>query len=127
MRKLTIILSLILLSWCCGAKVYASAPRCAASHTTQTEIDTPVTDELRCEREYNSDLGLPHSAAEMAPIQTTSVRTSSTLEKLGVKCGICCGRDGYKIDCLPEFTHNLLLAGADAVDYYVYRLRRLLI
>ncbi|MEG1672968.1 MAG: hypothetical protein RRZ83_01450 [Alistipes sp.] len=127
MRRLTIILCVILLSWCCGAKASVAEPCHTTTCSAQIGIDASTSNELRCEREYNSDLHLPRPLAEMEPVRTLSLRLLSNPERMGVKCGIPVGREGCNVDCLPEFTHNVLLAGGDAVDYYIYRLRRLLI
>lgn len=127
MRKIAVILLSLLLGSICGTEAFAGSLSEEAACPVQVGFDSPVREELRCEKEYNSDLGVPRPAAEVEPVRTLSVRTLSCPERQGVKCGVSCGREGYTVNCLPEFTINLLLAGDDSVDYYVYRLRRLLI
>lgn len=127
MRKIAVILLSLLLGSICGTEACAGSLCGQTVCPVQISFDSPVREELRCEKEYNSDLGVPRPAAEVEPVRTLFVRTISCPERQGVKCGVSCGHEGYTVNCLPEFTINLLLAGDDSVDFYVYRLRRLLI
>ena len=121
MRKIAIILSGLL---CClfyetGGR---GIPASVAEHAAVTiSVDRASHDQWRCEREYNADLNLPRVAGEVspAPVVPVSQRGGS---------GTGQNADRFAANRFEsEFKSSDLSVGLHAVDYYVYRLRRLII
>lgn len=85
-------------------------------------------DQWRCEREYNADLNLPRVAGEVspAPVVPVSQRGGSGTGQNADR--FAAGRfEAGVVKVTSEFKSSDLSVGLHAVDYYVYRLRRLII
>ena len=110
MRKIAIILSGLL---------------CCLFYET---VDRASRDQWRCEREYNADLNLPRVAGEVspAPVVPVSQRGGSGTGQNADR--FAAGRfEAGVVKVTSEFKSSDLSVGLHAVDYYVYRLRRLII
>lgn len=86
-------------------------------------------DQWRCERSYNSDLNQPRVLRVAEAEQSVpSFRHSGPdrAERPVLRCAASCGGTGVA-KLTAEFQSSDLSAGLHAVDYYVYRLRRLII
>lgn len=106
---------------------WACVPETAAVLT----IDQASNDEWRCERTYNSDLGVPRICGEVsAPAAVpTSLRTAAS-ESARTYARCLSGRhdapaSGLAFNCFAQSFD--LSVGVHPVDHYVYRLRRLII
>lgn len=105
----------------CVAKPVRTAVFCAAG---------PQADQWQCERVCNSDLNQPGllRAAEACPVAPLfrpggpgcSARTAA-------RCLAACGYGTGVARLTSTFRSSDLSVGTHAVDYYVYRLRRLII
>ncbi len=89
-------------------------------------------DEWQCERMYNSDLNhQPRVLREAEACPTTpSFRLGGQqvlAERAAVRCAVSCGCGTGVARLTSAFQSSDLSAGLHAVDYYVYRLRRLII
>ena len=123
MRKIAIILSGLL---CClfyetGGR---GIPASVAEHAAVTiSVDRASHDQWRCEREYNADLNLPRVAGEVSPAPVVPVS-----QRGGSETGQNADRFAAGVvKVTSEFKSSDLSVGLHAVDYYVYRLRRLII
>lgn len=130
MRKL----GFILLALICCLTVAAGGGESAASHTVQMAvltIDRTAADEWRCERICNSDLNLPRAVREVTPPQASApapLRVSlsdAARASLRHAAGLCAAA-GYLKET-PVFHVPIRFSGPRVADYYVYRLRRLII
>ena len=122
MRKIAIILSGLL---CClfyetGGR---GIPASVAEHAAVTiSVDRASHDQWRCEREYNADLNLPRVAGEVSPAPVVPVSQRGGSDRFAAnrfEAGV--------VKVTSEFKSSDLSVGLHAVDYYVYRLRRLII
>lgn len=85
-------------------------------------------DRLRCQREYNSDLNLPRPAPDVHPQSVTLPQLRNANPVSGRKAQhLAAARDAGLLKATCSFVHDLLSAAPHGVDYYVYRLRRLII
>lgn len=85
-------------------------------------------DRLRCEREYNSDLNLPRPAPDVHPQTVTLPQLRNANPVFGRKAQHqAAARDAGLLKETCSFVLDLLSAAPHGVDYYVYRLRRLII
>lgn len=128
MRKLAIILlGLVgcLLFGTDGGDVRVSVVPHAA---VTLSVDRASDDVWRCEREYNADLNLPRVLREVSPAPAMPV-----FQRGGADAEPCADRfaaDRHAagiVKATSEFNSSDLSVGLHAVDYYVYRLRRLII
>lgn len=88
------------------------------------------TDVWQCERAYNSDLNQPQAlrAAETCPAVRLSQRGGPVpAQRAVVRCVASCGCGTGVVKLISVLLSSNLSVGTHAVDYYVYRLRRLLI
>ena len=118
MRKIAIILSGLL---CClfyetGGR---GIPASVAEHAAVT---------ISVDREYNADLNLPRVAGEVspAPVVPVSQRGGSGTGQNADRFAANRFEAGV-VKVTSEFKSSDLSVGLHAVDYYVYRLRRLII
>lgn len=91
-------------------------------------VDRASDDVWRCEREYNANLNLPRVLGEVspAPVVPVSQRGSTDTGKNADR--FAANRyDAGIAKVTSEFKSSDLSVGLHAVDYYVYRLRRLII
>ena len=125
MKKFAYILFLVLcgaLEGTAAAAVRDAVPRSGA----ECAVTSSSEEQWRCEEACNSDLVPPRAAAEVEPVRMLSVWRTPCPERLGVKCGVVCGRAGTKVGCFPEFIFDLRV-GPSATDYYIRRRPRLII
>ena len=127
MRKIAIILSGLL---CCLFYETGSRgiPASVAEHAAVTiSVDRASHDQWRCEREYNADLNLPRVAGEVspAPVVPVSQRGGSGTGQNADRFAANRFEAGV-VKVTSEFKSSDLSVGLHAVDYYVYRLRRLI-
>lgn len=102
MKKFAYILFLVLcgaLEGTAAAAVRDAVPRSGA----ECAVTSSSEEQWRCEEACNSDLVPPRAAAEVEPVRMLSVWRTPCPERLGVKCGVVCGRAGTKVGCFPEF------------------------
>lgn len=85
-------------------------------------------DRLRCEHEYNSDLSLPRPAPDVHPQSVTLPQLRNANPVYGRKAQhMAAARATGLLKTTCSFVRDLLSAAPHGVDYYVYRLRRLII
>lgn len=122
-------LALVLL---CGAE--RGTPRAAdpavGTHLSLTVADS-AADEMSCERSYNSDLNLlTRLASEFVPAQSIvpGIRSGHCAERLSVRHDAAAAGSGGTMCAVSRIRIiQTLFAGVPAVDFYVYRLHRLII
>lgn len=131
MRKIAMVLCVLLVCLLCGPNGNASALHSVAHSAAPSSLvlDRSASEQWLCERKFNSDLGLPRIAAQTSPATLTppALRDARSILRQGVKCGVACGRDGGVVSLVSEYRFIPLCGRASVVDYYVYRLRRLII
>lgn len=139
MRKIAFILALL----CClvgfSNRDALRVHRCAepAAALVGRASDLPVVllssgcadnDRLRCQREYNSDLNLPRPAPDVHPQSVTLPQLRNANPVFGRKAQhLAAARAAGLLKATCSFVRDLLSAVPHGVDYYVYRLRRLII
>lgn len=130
-KTVWIALGAVLLLLCSAGQrtVRAAAP--VAGTNLSLSVADSAADRLSCERTYNSDLNLlTRLASELVPAQSVVP---------GMRAGSCFGRSSVRHDAAAwgnggtmcavsriKFIPTLF-AGVPAVDFYVYRLHRLLV
>lgn len=116
-----------------GANVLATGLRNASVHAPEAKqapcIDRASAAEWLCERTCNSDLNLPRVCADVSaswasPAQSRTAGTQTARASLRRSTARHDAHNGGETSCDQPFD---LSAGPHAVDYYVYRLRRLII
>ena len=128
MRKLAVILlglmACLLLETGSGGMGAASA-----EHASVTlSVDRASGDQWLCEREYNADLNLPRVLGEVSPAPAVPVFQRGRADAGQTADRYAADRcDTGIAKVTSEFKSSDLSAGPHAVDYYVYRLRRLII
>ena len=100
-----------------------------AARTAVLSVGNAPADQWQCERICNSDLNQPRvlreaDASPAAPMfQRGSLHTAA---RAALRCVALCGGTGVA-KLISTYQSNDLSVGPHAVDYYVYRLRRLII
>lgn len=125
MKKIAYLLLVLLAGVLCGTES-GSARAVMTGYGTECVVGSSSEEQWRCEQAYNSDLVLPRTVAEAAPVRTQPARTIGCPERMGIKCGLACGYAGRNVECFPEFTVDLSV-GTDPVEYYIHRRHRLII
>ena len=100
-----------------------------AARTAVLSVGNAPADQWQCERICNSDLNQPRvlRAAHAAPAAPMFQRGSlHTAARAALRCVALCGGTGVA-KLISTYQSNDLSVGPHAVDYYVYRLRRLII
>ena len=100
-----------------------------AARTAVLSVGNAPADQWQCERICNSDLNQPrvHREAEASPAAPMFQRGSlHTAARAALRCVALCGGTGVA-KLISTYQSNDLSVGPHAVDYYVYRLRRLII
>lgn len=91
-------------------------------------VDRASDDIWRCEREYNANLNLPRVPGEISPAQAVPVFQRGSTDAGRNADRFAANRyDAGIAKVTSEFKSSDLSVGLHAVDYYVYRLRRLII
>lgn len=128
MRLLRIFtLGLVLWLLCGAAPQHAVA--CRVVCDAELSEANGYADQLRCERLYNSDFNLTRAFAEVMPQITLRnvVRGVDFVARPGLRTGDVCGSNHGTVCAAGTFGSEGMLVCGPAVDYYVYRLRRLII
>lgn len=115
---------------CCQFFAVEGAPMPNAGaglSTAVITVDRAAADQWSCEREYNSNLNLPRAIGEVVPSVSSPVPVRGVYLPTGRGSlpQDACGADARKAASELESSH--LFAGPRAVDYYIYRMRRLII
>ena len=100
-----------------------------AARTAVLSVGNAPADQWQCERICNSDLNQPRvlREAEASPVAPMFQRGSlHTAARAALRCVALCGGTGVA-KLISTYQSNDLSVGPHAVDYYVYRLRRLII
>ena len=100
-----------------------------AARTAVLSVGNAPADQWQCERICNSDLNQPRvlREAEASPAAPMFQRGSlHTAARAALRCVALCGGTGVA-KLISTYQSNDLSVGPHAVDYYVYRLRRLII
>lgn len=100
-----------------------------AARTAVFSVGNAPADQWQCERICNSDLNQPRvlREAEASPAAPMFQRGSlHTAARAALRCVALCGGTGVA-KLISTYQSNDLSVGPHAVDYYVYRLRRLII
>ena len=100
-----------------------------AARTAVLSVGNAPADQWQCERICNSDLNQPRvlREAEVSPAAPMFQRGSlHTAARAALRCVALCGGTGVA-KLISTYQSNDLSVGPHAVDYYVYRLRRLII
>lgn len=98
-------------------------------YAAATVTDNNAQDNVwRCQREYNADLGLPRLAGEIspAPISRLLHRAETAVNHTIDPCPVR-RSDAEILQATSKFKSLDLSVGVRAADYYVFRLRRLII
>lgn len=101
-----------------------------AVHSAVFSSSDMHVDQWQCERVYNSDLNQPRVSgeAEASPSGPTFQRTGpGWAARLALHCVASCHCGTGVVKLTSAFRSLYLSPGLHAVDYYVYRLRRLII
>ena len=99
------------------------------ARTAVLSVGNAPADQWQCERICNSDLNQPRvlREAETSPAAHLFQRGSlHTAARAALRCVALCGGTGVA-KLISTYHSNDLSVGLHAVDYYVYRLRRLII
>lgn len=125
MRMLTLILLGLFSCLICGGSTAPYTPSAGTAEVVLS-VDTASSEQWLCERECNSDLNLPRVLSDVAPSANTPLpqRDVRGAERFAVKCGVACS-DGIRES--SRFGLQNLSACVCRVDYYIYRLHRLII
>ncbi len=127
-----IVLGLALMLLCSAERETSRAAVVSAEGTylSLTVADSSA-DEMHCERSYNSDLNLlTRLASEFVPAQQVVpwVRSGRFAERPIVQHGAAASGNGGTMCAVSRIKFiQPLFAGVPAVDFYVYRLHRLII
>ena len=100
-----------------------------AARTAVLSVGNAPADQWQCERICNSDLNQLRvlREAEASPAAPMFQRGSlHTAARAALRCVALCGGTGVA-KLISTYQSNDLSVGPHAVDYYVYRLRRLII
>ena len=103
-----------------------------AAQTVRTavlSVGNAPADQWQCERVCNSDLNQPRVLREAETSPAAPLFQRGGLHSAGraaLRCVASCGGTGVA-KFTSKFRSSSLCAGLHAVDYYVYRLRRLII
>ena len=100
-----------------------------AARTAVLSVGNAPADQWQCERICNSGLNQPRvlREAEASPAAPMFQRGSlHTAARAALRCVALCGGTGVA-KLISTYQSNDLFVGPHAVDYYVYRLRRLII
>ena len=100
-----------------------------AARTAVLSVGNAPADQWQCERICNSDPNQPRvlREAEASPAAPMFQRGSlHTAARAALRCVALCGGTGVA-KLISTYQSNDLSVGPHAVDYYVYRLRRLII
>lgn len=127
MRKVILILLALGCSLLSAAECNTVRVSCAALPVSVLTVAQADINQWQCEREYNSDLGLlrvNYSAPAAVQVPVPFRADHSVTGRVMLPCG---GHGKYLLKRTSEFESFDLFAGPHAVDFYVYRLRRLLI
>ena len=112
----------------CGTPAEGSAARCDGRRGA---IVDRAADEFRCERICNSDLDFPHARCRRpAPVRTVArtVRGGYAVKRPAARPETC-GSPHVGAVCAVSLYKRFrtVASGVPVVDFYVYRLRRLII
>lgn len=111
----------------CGA---ADAPAPQGGSRSCAFVDR-TADEFRCERMCNSDLDFPHALCRLTTPVRTAARTARggcALKRPAIRPDTCAGRQARTVCAVSRYKRfRAVASGVPAVDFYVYRLRRLII
>lgn len=122
--------ALVLLCSAERGTAHAAAVPAAGTHLSLTVADS-AADEMRCERAYNSDLNLlTRLASELVPVQSVvpGVRSGHCAERPSLRHDAAASGNGGTMCAVSRIRFiQTLFAGVPAVDFYVYRLHRLII
>lgn len=129
MRKIVLIL---LSLFCCLLSMGGSGSVSAAvvpQAQTQLSVDRSGGNVWLCEQQCNSDLGMPRVPGQLAsvPVFCTPLRASSVEGEREAFRAVIPVRGSGGLKAASRCVYFETLACAYAVDYYVYRLRKLLI
>ena len=100
-----------------------------AARTAVLSVGNAPADQWQCERICNSDLNQPRvlREAEASPAAPMFQRGGLHMAaRAALRCVASCGGTGVA-KLISTYRSNDLSVGPHAVDYYVYRLRRLII
>lgn len=130
MRKFAIILLGLFACLLCGrgTETVCAHPDLSTDSLIIT-LDHNASDEWLCEWEYNSDLGMPRVSAEGASAIRIplSFRDGRAILRAGIKCGVASGHEGVTVSAGSRLNFKNISPGLCVVDYYVYRLCRIII
>lgn len=128
MRKLLIILLAL-----AGSLLFSEGRSTAhAAQTVRTavlSVGNAPADQWQCERICNSDLNQPRVLREVEASPAAPMFQRGGLQgaaRAALRCVASCGGTGVA-KLISTYKSNDLSVGPHAVDYYVYRLRRLII
>lgn len=108
-----------------GGRAFTAAPVHAA---VTISVDRASDDVWRCEREYNANLNLPRVPGEVSPAPAMPVFQRGSTDAGRNADRFAADRfDAGIAKVTSKFRSSDLSVGLHAVDYYVYRLRRLII
>lgn len=126
MRKPGFIL-LLLLCCLCFTAGDGKGHVCVPTHCAELTIDPACAEQWHCERICNSDLNLPRLTREVVPVQTVPASQQGGMS-FAVRALQRHATGGFgTLKGTSVFHYLILSSGARAADYYVYRLRRLII
>lgn len=122
---LTLILLGLFSCLLCGGSTASYAPA-ATPQDVVLSVDTAPSEQWLCERECNSDLNLPRVVSDVAPASNAPLpqRDVRDMERFAVKCSVAYSEGTCEAS---RFGFQNLSACVCRVDYYVYRLHRLII
>lgn len=123
-------LALVLLCSAEQGRAHAAAVPAAGTHLSLTVADF-AADQMRCERACNSDLNLiTRLASELVPVQPVNpaVRSGRCAERQWARYEASAAGNGGTMCAVSRVKFiQTLFAGVPSVDFYVYRLHRLII
>ena len=101
-----------------------------SAHSAVLSSSDMHVDQWQCERVYNSDLNQPRvlGEAEACPTAPSFQRTGpASAARFALHCVTLCHCGTGVVKLTSTFQSPYFSLGLHAVDYYVYRLRRLII
>lgn len=128
MRKLLIIL-LALAGCLLFSEGRSTAHAALTVRTAVLSVGNAPADQWQCERICNSDLNQPRVLREAEASPAVPMFQRGGLQgaaRAALRCVASCGGTGVA-KLISTYKSNDLSVGPHAVDYYVYRLRRLII
>lgn len=128
MRKLLIIL-LVLAGSLLFSEGRSTAHAAQTVRTAVLSVGNAPADQWQCERICNSDLNQPRVLREAEASPAAPMFQRGGLQgaaRAALRCVASCGGTGVA-KLISTYKSNDLSVGPHAVDYYVYRLRRLII